>query len=84
MNVECNRSYISDHVLLCVQTQYRKLKKEHGEDRNDVIVKDIRNGRIAIFEAKYAGKWGALSDACTTAMHKSDQAFFWRKESSGI
>ena len=27
--------------------------KEHGEGHSDVIVKDIRNGRVAIFEAKY-------------------------------
>lgn len=31
--------------------------KEHGEGRSDVIVKDIRNGRVAIFEAKYAKLW---------------------------
>lgn len=50
--------------------------KEHGEGRSDVIVKDIRNGRIAIFEAKYAGKLDALSDACKTAIQQIDDRMY--------
>lgn len=42
--------------------------REHGEGRSDVIVKDIRNGRIAIFEAKYAKTLNNLPDACDLAI----------------
>ncbi len=27
--------------------------KEHGEGRSDIVVHDVENGRIAIFEVKY-------------------------------
>ena len=39
--------------------------KEHGEGRSDVIVKDIRNGRVAIFEAKYSC-WPSICPAAST------------------
>ena len=42
--------------------------REHSEGRSDVIVKDIRNGRIAIFEAKYAKTLNNLPDACDLAI----------------
>ena len=42
--------------------------REHGEGRSDVVVKDIRNGRIAVFEAKYAKTLNNLSDACDLAV----------------
>ena len=42
--------------------------REHGEGRSDVIVKDIRNGRIAVFEAKYAKTLNNLQDACDLAI----------------
>lgn len=42
--------------------------KEHGEGRSDVVVKDMRGGRIAIFEAKYSKSLEKLSEACDTAM----------------
>lgn len=44
--------------------------REHGEGRSDVIVKDIRNGRIAIFEAKYAKTLNNLPDACDLAIYQ--------------
>lgn len=50
--------------------------KEHGEGRSDVIVKDIRNGRIAIFEAKYAGKLDGLSDACDAALQQINDRLY--------
>ena len=42
--------------------------REHGEGRSDVVVKDIRNGRIAVFEAKYAKTLNNLPDACDLAI----------------
>ena len=50
--------------------------KEHGEGRSDVIVKDIRNGRVAIFEAKYAKTLDALSDACDTAIQQINDRMY--------
>ena len=42
--------------------------REHGDGRSDVVVKDIRNGRIAVFEAKYAKALNKLQDACDLAI----------------
>ena len=50
--------------------------KEHGEGRSDVIVKDIRNGRVAIFEAKYAKTLDALPDACDTAIQQINDRLY--------
>ena len=50
--------------------------KEHGEGRSDVIVKDIRNGRVAIFEAKYAKALDALPDACDTAIQQINDRMY--------
>jgi len=50
--------------------------KEHGEGRSDVIVKDIRNGRVAIFEAKYAKTLDALPDACDTAIQQINNRMY--------
>ena len=50
--------------------------KEHGEGRSDVIVKDIRNGRVAIFEAKYAKTLDALPDACDTAIQQINDRMY--------
>ena len=50
--------------------------KEHGEGRSDVIVKDIRNGHVAIFEAKYAKTLDALPDACDTAIQQINDRMY--------
>ena len=50
--------------------------KEHGEGRSDVIVKDIRNGRVAIFEAKYAKTLDSLPDACDTAIQQINDRMY--------
>ncbi|WP_293556894.1 AAA family ATPase [Phascolarctobacterium sp.] len=42
--------------------------REHGDGRSDVVVKDIRNGRIAVFEAKYVKTLNKLQDACDLAI----------------
>lgn len=50
--------------------------REHGEGRSDVIVKDIRNGRVAIFEAKYARTLDALPDACDAAIQQINDRLY--------
>ena len=41
--------------------------REHGEERSDVVVKDLRHGRAAVFELKYTKKFDKLSEECDTA-----------------
>lgn len=50
--------------------------REHGEGRSDVVVKDIRNGRIAIFEAKYAKSVDDLTVACELAVQQIDKRMY--------
>lgn len=47
--------------------------REHGEGRSDVVVKDIRNGRIAVFEAKYSKTLNNLPEACDLAIDQIDK-----------
>lgn len=42
--------------------------REHGESRSDIVVKDVRGGRIAIFEVKYARAASQLECACDAAL----------------
>ena len=50
--------------------------KEHGEGRSDVVVYDAVNGRVAIFEAKYARTLDALSDACDAAIQQINDRLY--------
>ena len=50
--------------------------KEHGEGRSDVIVHDPSNGRIAIFEAKYAKTLDGMQDACDQALDQINQRMY--------
>lgn len=50
--------------------------KEHGEGRSDVVVKDMRGGRIAIFEAKYSKSLEKLKDACDTALRQINDRMY--------
>lgn len=50
--------------------------KEHGEGRSDVVVKDMRGGRIAIFEAKYSKSLEKLKDACNTALRQINDRMY--------
>ena len=43
---------------------------------SDVIVKDIRNGRVAIFEAKYSKTLDALPDACDAAIQQINDRMY--------
>ena len=49
--------------------------KEHGEGRSDVVVKDMRGGRIAIFEAK-SKSLEKLKDACDTALRQINDRMY--------
>ena len=44
--------------------------KEHGEGRNDVIVFDSRNGRVAVFEAKYSRTLNQMEPDCEKAIRQ--------------
>ena len=50
--------------------------KEHGEGRSDVVVKDMRGGRIAVFEAKYSKSLEKLKDACDMALRQIDDRMY--------
>lgn len=42
--------------------------KEHGEGRSDIVVKDNRNFRIAVFEMKYSNRKAELEKDCEKAI----------------
>ena len=50
--------------------------KEHGEGRSDVVVYDQVNGRVAVFEAKYARELLQLEAACTKALEQMDTRMY--------
>ena len=50
--------------------------REHGEGRSDVVVKDLRHGRAAVFEWKYTKKFDKLSEECDTALHQIDDRMY--------
>lgn len=50
--------------------------KEHGEGRSDVVVYDQVNGRVAVFEAKYARELAQLEAACTKALEQMDTRMY--------
>lgn len=50
--------------------------KEHGEGRSDVVVYDQVNGRVAVFEAKYARELSQLEGACTKALEQMDTRMY--------
>ena len=47
--------------------------REHGEGRSDIVVKDVRGGRIAVFEVKYAHAASQLDAACDAALRQQEQ-----------
>ena len=50
--------------------------KEHGEGRSDVVVYDSLNGRVAVFEAKYAKSLNDLDTACEKAVQQMDDLMY--------
>ena len=50
--------------------------KEHGEGRSDVVVYDSLNGRVAVFEAKYAKSLNDLDTACEKAVQQINDLMY--------
>lgn len=50
--------------------------KEYGEGRSDVVVKDLRNGRAAVFEVKYAKRLTDLEQECGKAVMQIDDRMY--------
>ena len=50
--------------------------KEHGEGRSDVIVHDIENARVAIFEAKYSKSLENMEKDCDRALKQIDSKMY--------
>jgi len=46
--------------------------KEHGEGRSDVVVYDVINARVAVFEAKYTKTLEKMEETCDAALHQID------------
>lgn len=50
--------------------------KEHGEGRSDVVVSDIVNGRVAVFEVKKAEELADLTSDCDAALAQIDDRMY--------
>ena len=50
--------------------------KEHGEGRSDVIVYDIENAQVAIFEAKYSKSLENMERDCDRALKQIDTKMY--------
>ena len=50
--------------------------REHGEGRSDVVVKDIRNGRVVVFEIKHVNSLAMLEPACEKALAQIDTRMY--------
>ena len=53
--------------------------KEHGEGRRDIVVMDVRNGRVAVFEAKYAKTLQKLEPECEKGLQQIDRQMYDRE-----
>ena len=50
--------------------------KEYGEGRSDIVVKDLRDGRAAVFEAKCAKRLTDLEQECEKAVMQIDDRMY--------
>lgn len=50
--------------------------KEHGEGRSDVVVSDSKNGRVAVFEAKYSKTLKQLEEDCSAAVQQIEDRMY--------
>lgn len=50
--------------------------KEHGEGRSDVVVYDIINARVAVFEAKYTRVLDKLESECDIALEQINERMY--------
>ena len=53
--------------------------REHGEGRSDVVVSDPMNGRLAVFEAKYADSLQSMERKCDEAICQMDEKMYARE-----
>ena len=53
--------------------------REHGEGRSDVVVSDPMNGRVAVFEAKYADSLQSMERKCDEAICQMDEKMYARE-----
>lgn len=51
----------------------------HGEGRSDVVVSDPMNGRVAVFEAKYADSLQSMERKCDEALCQMDEKMYARE-----
>ena len=54
--------------------------REHGEGRSDVVVSDPMNGRVAVFEAKYADSLQSMERKCDEALCQMDEKMYARED----
>ena len=50
--------------------------KEHGEGRSDVVVFDSKDGRVAVFEAKYSKTLKQLEEDCSAAVQQIENRMY--------
>ena len=50
--------------------------KEHGEGRSDIVVSDIVNGRVAVFEVKKSDALADLTSGCESALAQIDDRMY--------
>ena len=50
--------------------------KEHGEGRSDIVVSDIVNGRVAVFEVKKSDALADLISDCEAALAQIDDRMY--------
>ena len=50
--------------------------KEHGEGRSDIVVSDIVNGRVAVFEVKKSDALADLISDCESALDQIDDRMY--------
>lgn len=53
--------------------------REHGEGGSDVVVSDPMNGRVAVFEAKYADSLQSMERKCDEALCQMDEKMYARE-----
>ena len=53
--------------------------KEHGEGRSDIVVSDIVNGRVAVFEIKKSDALADLTSDCESALAQIDDRMYARE-----
>ena len=53
-----------------------EFNKEHGEGRSDIVVSDIVNGRVAVFEVKKSDALAELTSDCESALAQIDDRMY--------